>query len=99
MKNYLFAAALGVALIGGGVAIAQPGPDGASTSSKKMKADRNRDGVITRDEAMAAAGRKFDKKDRNRDGKLDSTEMARKGGKGGDRYAANGMVPQADDGE
>jgi len=98
MKNYLFAAALGVALIGGGVAIAQPAAEGASARGK-MKADRNRDGVITRDEAMAAAARKFDKKDRNRDGKLDSTEMARKGGKGGDRYAANRMAPQADDGE
>jgi hypothetical protein len=41
-----------------------------------MRLDANKDGTITRDEAVAAATARFDKLDANRDGKIDQTEIA-----------------------
>ena len=38
--------------------------------------DANKDGVVTRDEAIAAATARFDKLDTNHDGKIDQAEMA-----------------------
>jgi hypothetical protein len=48
-------------------------------------ADTNGDGVITRQEALAQAGERFDRMDTNHDGKLDATELAamRRGPRGG----------------
>lgn len=55
-----------------------------------MRADTNGDGVVTRQEAIAQATRKFDKLDRNRDGKLTAAEMPQRGQRGGRRGQRGG---------
>ena len=40
-----------------------------------MAADTNHDGIITKDEAIAAADRRFDQIDANHDGKITPDEM------------------------
>jgi len=41
-----------------------------------MRLDANKDGAITRDEAIAAATARFDRLDANHDGAIDQTEIA-----------------------
>lgn len=72
-------------LFAAGVAVAEPqgGPRGP------MHADTNKDGVVTLDEAVAAAKARFALADKNKDGKLSAEEMKdarpgrHHGGKGG----------------
>ena len=72
MKTALVA--LTAALIAAtGVAVAQD--TGALPRPPMMRADLNGDGVITRQEMMDEAGRRFDRMDINHDGRLDTTEM------------------------
>ncbi len=113
MRNLLSVAALGAALLSGGAALAQPAPPqrGANHPApppggpgrKMMRADANRDGVITKAEMRAMATRKFDRMDANHDGKLDATEMQahgrRGGGRGPRRGPNNAPPPPSDDGE
>ncbi len=81
MKNskiWLGAAAV-LAVAGGGVAIAQtapgagPGPR-AGKAGMMMMADANKDGVISRAEANAAATARFQQMDANKDGKIDQAD-------------------------
>lgn len=46
------------------------GPDGGM-----MAADADRDGVITREEAITQAAERFDRMDANRDGRIDRAEI------------------------
>jgi len=77
MKAFLLAAALGTTAILGGATFAaaqdpapKPGRGGAM-----MKADMNKDGVISRGEAMAMADTRFAAMDANRDGKATAAEV------------------------
>ena len=77
-KIWLGVAAVAV-LAGGGVAIAQTGPDGhrgmhGAKGGMMMMADANKDGTITRAEADAAATTHFQKMDANKDGKIDQAD-------------------------
>ena len=85
MRNVLIAIAMASTAIGG-AAIAQTGappagqmpmpPHGGMRGmGGMMAADTNHDGVITKDEAIAASDRRFDEIDANHDGKITSDEM------------------------
>jgi Ca2+-binding EF-hand superfamily protein len=83
--NRIFIAPVIVTLFAASIAGADPkdGPRGP------MGADANKDGVVTLDEAVAAAKARFAAADTNKDGKLSADEMknvrphGRHGGKGG----------------
>lgn len=89
MNRLLFAFALGSSALTGIVpTIAQaqenppaaplpPGPPPARPSGERMmmEMDADHDGVITRQEAIAAADRRFDALDTNHDGKITRDEM------------------------
>ena len=85
MRNVLIAIAMASTAIGG-AAFAQtdappagrmPPPRGGGMGGMggMMAADTNHDGIITRDEAIAAADRRFDAMDANHDGKITPDEM------------------------
>ncbi|WP_161978374.1 hypothetical protein [Sphingomonas oligophenolica] len=57
-----------------------------------MRADTNRDGVITRAEAIAAADARLDKLDTNHDGTVTADEMAARRAAMRERMAARGMT-------
>lgn len=62
-----------------GAAVAQdmpsPPPGAPGWTGGQMRADTNGDGVVTRAEALAQAGERFDRMDANHDGKLTRDEM------------------------
>ena len=62
----------------GGLAVAQTPPPGGPGRGM-MRADANGDGVVSRQEAIDEATRRFDRMDANHDGKLDAAEMERMG--------------------
>lgn len=69
MKKTIAAALLGATLLGGGaLAAVQDKPAPAA------RADANQDGVVTRQEALAAAEARFARADANKDGKLTAEE-------------------------
>ena len=70
-------ALIGLAMVISAPALAQDGPP--PRGGGMMRADSNGDGVVTRDEAMAQAGQRFDRMDLNHDGKLTRDEMERLG--------------------
>ena len=86
MRNVLIAIAMASTAIGG-AAIAQTDippsgqmpPRGGGMRGMggggMMAADTNHDGIITKDEAIAAADRRFDQIDMNHDGKITPDEM------------------------
>lgn len=82
MRNVLIAIAMASTAIGG-VAFAQtdaPPPGqmprgGMRGMGGMMAADANHDGIITREEATAAADQRFDAIDANHDGKITPDEM------------------------
>jgi len=88
IKTLLTAAALGGTLLAGGAYAAQdqaaPTPPANGMHHHRhhghdgglARLDTNKDGTITRDEAIAAATARFDKLDANHDGKIDQTEIA-----------------------
>jgi Ca2+-binding EF-hand superfamily protein len=47
---------------------------GGQILGRIIAADANKDGIITRDEALAEAGKQFDRLDRNKDGVLDQAD-------------------------
>lgn len=55
-----------------------PGPRGGGGGAM-MRADTNGDGVVSREEALAQAGQRFDRMDLNHDGKLTRDEMEQVG--------------------
>ncbi|VVT03905.1 conserved exported hypothetical protein [Sphingomonas sp. EC-HK361] len=79
MKKLLILSALAATGLAG-IAAAQTTPTAPATPPPAMKhrgmgQDANRDGVITRQEALDAAGKRFDRMDTNHDGKIDAAEM------------------------
>ena len=77
MRKIILAVALGASITT--VAVAQDGqaPRGpGGRGAGMMRADADGDGIVTRAEALAEAGMRFDRIDANRDGKLDQAEMA-----------------------
>ncbi|MCW3847756.1 ca2+ sensor protein [Sphingomonas sp. LB-2] len=92
MKTKLIAAALAATALAGGAALAQtaaqqqdappPPPHGGML----MHADANKDGIVTRQELLAAVDQHFAKVDANHDGKIDQAERQamhdRMGGRG-----------------
>jgi len=72
-------------------ALAQDRPPGPPRGGMTMRADANGDGVVTRQEALAEAGARFDRMDANRDGRLDPAEM--RAGPGRGRMAAPPAPP------
>jgi Ca2+-binding EF-hand superfamily protein len=50
------------------------GPMGGRLIGRLIEADANKDGIITREEALAEAGKRFDRLDRNKDGALDQAD-------------------------
>lgn len=89
MRKIILGLALASSVIAGGAAIAQteqtpPYPaterDGPRPQHRGglMRADADKDGVVTRDEARTAADRMFARLDRNSDGRLTSDEMPRR---------------------
>ena len=84
-----------------------PPAGGPMMGGMLMRADANGDGVVTRDEATAAADTRFDRLDANHDGTVTADEMraardAMQGGNGGPpppprrRPAAAGSAPDGD---
>ena len=82
----VLAAALGGTMLGGAAYAAQdqaapPAPMAGmhrhhhGHGDMFAKLDANHDGVVTRDEAIAAATQRFDKMDANHDGKIDQAEV------------------------
>jgi len=57
--------------LAGAAAIAQPG---SGSGERGMRADTNKDGVLTLDEVRAHARERFNKMDANNDGKIDSAD-------------------------
>jgi hypothetical protein len=62
-----------------------PLPGGPMRGGMLMRADANNDGVVTREEMIAAANAQFDRLDADRDGKVTRDEMraAREAMRGG----------------
>jgi hypothetical protein len=85
-SKFLLAAALGGTALTGAAYAAQdqtaaPSPTGMhhhhrGHGDRLARLDTNKDGIITRDEAIAAATAHFDKFDANHDGKIDQSEIA-----------------------
>lgn len=80
MKKTIIATALATTLIGGAALAAQEtgAVDGMAKAPGVWMAhrgDTNGDGVITRDEALADAAKRFDAADTNHDGKVTPEEM------------------------
>ena len=77
MRMWITAAALGAAVLGGfasaGACAQRPAP-AAPAPAPTMPADRDGDGVTTRDEAAAEADRRFTALDADHDGKLTRDE-------------------------
>ena len=57
------------------VAIAQDMPPQRGPGGAMMRADSDGDGVVTRVEALAEAGARFDRMDANHDGRIDKGEL------------------------
>lgn len=96
MKKTILATLLGATLLGGpAYAAVQQAP---ARSGPMMQADANGDGIVTRQEALAAADARFAKLDTNKDGQLSREEhragkrhhrgMHKRGGADGDKRAA-----------
>jgi hypothetical protein len=92
MKKAILAFALGASIVTAAGAQDMPRGPGAAM----MRADANGDGVVTRAEALAEAGVRFDRIDANRDGKIDQAELAAmpmRRGRGGDTPPAPAPTP------
>ncbi|WP_254602831.1 EF-hand domain-containing protein [Sphingomonas bacterium] len=86
MRNVLIAIALASTAIGGaaygqsdappsGQMPPPPPQRGGGQGGGMMAADANHDGIVTREEALAAADRRFDEMDANHDGTITPDEM------------------------
>ena len=87
MKTVIRAFALGVSALAAATAIAasaQDMPPPRGPGGAMMRADANGDGIVTRAEALAEAGTRFDRMDANHDGKIDQSELTMRRGRRGD---------------
>ena len=75
MRKAILTLALGASAIIATAASAQGGPP-RGPGAAMMRADANGDGTVTRAEALAEAGMRFDRMDANRDGKIDQAELS-----------------------
>ena len=94
MNKAILAFALGASIAT--AATAQDGPP-RGPGGAMMRADANGDGIVTRAEALAEAGARFDRIDTNHDGKIDQAELAAmpmRRGRGGDIAPAPAPSPQ-----
>lgn len=99
--NPLLAGATAFFLTAAGLAVAQTpplapppgGPGGYGPGRAMMRADANGDGVITRQEAIDEATKRFDRMDANHDGKLDAAELQAMGGRGRGMRGGGDMPP------
>lgn len=90
MKKFVFAAAVGATLLGG-VAHATPPQDAPTHGARAMAMlDTDKDGVVSRTEALSAADRHFARMDRNSDGVLTADELRGRHHKGHHRPGAPG---------
>ncbi|UZK66747.1 EF-hand domain-containing protein [Sphingomonas sp. M1-B02] len=87
MKKTLIAGLLGASLLGGA---AVAGPQTTPPPAPMTKADANKDGVVTRAEAMAHAEARFAMADTDRNGQLSAEERKAMRGKHGARGAGKG---------
>ncbi|WP_375286097.1 hypothetical protein [Sphingomonas sp.] len=91
MRTMILGLALASSVLAGGAAVAQTAQTPSYPAAERdapprphhrggglMRADANKDGVITRDEARAAADAMFARFDRNNDGRLTAEEMPRR---------------------
>lgn len=113
MSNHVRAALLGATalIVGAGVpALAQtaspaatrsvaPPPGGPMRAGGLMRADANRDGVVTREEAIADADRRFAEIDSDRDGTIsrDERRAARAARRGPPPVGTDGAAPPPPD--
>jgi Ca2+-binding EF-hand superfamily protein len=98
MKKFVVAAALGATVLTGVAHAGQQGTAAPRRVGLMAMIDTNKDGVVAREEALAAADLQFARMDQNKDGKIDTSEMRpphRRGGDGvgksADGKAAPGM--------
>ena len=77
MKRVL--ATFGLTLASAVLAQDGPPPPRGGMGMGVMRADTNGDGVVSRDEALAQAGQRFDRMDLNHDGKLTREELEQVG--------------------
>ena len=75
MRKDIVSLALGASVFTATVASAQDGPP-RGPGAAMMRADANGDGIVTRAEALAETGVRFDRMDANRDGKIDQAELS-----------------------
>jgi Ca2+-binding EF-hand superfamily protein len=61
-------------LKGGAGGVGMRGGMGGMMLGRLIEADANKDGIITLEEALAAAGRRFDRADRNKDGAIEKAD-------------------------
>ncbi|WP_199743096.1 hypothetical protein [Sphingomonas ginsenosidivorax] len=100
MRKVIVSLALGASVFTATAAGAQDGPP-RGPGAAMMRADANGDGIVTRAEALAEAGVRFDRMDANRDGKIDQAELtamaemrrARRGDMGPARQPAPAPTP------
>ncbi|MFV0623135.1 hypothetical protein ACBY01_03860 [Sphingomonas sp. ac-8] len=91
MKKFVVAAALGATMLTG---VAHAGAQDNQPQRRPgpmAMLDANNDGVVTREEATAAADRHFDRIDRNRNGRIDKDEVRPRHRRG--PGAASGETP------
>ncbi|MCC2975790.1 EF-hand domain-containing protein [Sphingomonas sp. PL-96] len=93
MKKFMIAAALGATLLGGAAQATLPQDAAQRRAGPMAMVDADKDGVVTRAEALAAADRHFAQMDRNGDGKLTGEELRRPGHRGHHRPGADGKAP------
>lgn len=75
MKKFVVAAALGATMLTGVAQAGQQDTPAPRRAGPMAMIDANKDGVLTREEALAAADVQFARMDQNKDGKVDATEM------------------------
>jgi hypothetical protein len=92
MKKVVIAAALGATLLGGAAQAAPQDPTQRRAGPMAM-VDADKDGVVTRAEALAAADRHFAHMDRDKDGKLAGDELRGPRHRGHHRPGADGKAP------
>lgn len=93
MKKFVVAAALGATMLTGVAQAGQQDTPAPRRAGPMAMIDANKDGVLTREEALAAADVQFARMDQNKDGKVDATEMRPPHRRGGGNAPADANAP------
>lgn len=93
MKKFVVAAALGATMLTGVAQAGQQDTPAPRRAGPMAMVDANKDGVLTREEALAAADVQFARMDQNKDGKVDATEMRPSHRRGGGNAPAGKPAP------